>query len=34
MFYIERMIAMIRNPYNPIPHYTPDIIRKCGNNTS
>ena len=25
---------MIRNPYNPIPHDTPDIIRKCGNNTS
>ena len=25
MFYIERKIAMIRNPYNPIPHDTPDI---------
>ena len=34
MFYIERKIAMIRNPYNPVPHDTPDIIRKCDKNTS
>ena len=27
MFYIERKIAMIRNPYNPVPHDTPNIIR-------